>query len=275
ENIKGKVLGRDGKPLKSIIKRSKIVADNVISEGVQQPDVTLKTSALKDDTLLAVIDGDAAIVSNHGAAKDSNDEAAANSNDGAAEKVHFNAGNLHNIKGTFASMLQLENCIVEGSHSMQRSFIEVVSPGSADIHVENDVPIQFTNGNEPVVNKQVNFRALINEEHVANNDMMLPKAVMDKVKSRLSKLMKSDNGVFLFQFDTKDDMDQVIEHGPWLIRNTPLILNKWAPNISLKPDVVTKVGKPIMLDAFTSSMCVDSWGRISFGRALIEIHTNS
>ncbi|GJZ01503.1 gag-pol polyprotein [Tanacetum coccineum] len=332
KNIEGKVLGRDGKPLKSILKRSKIVADNVISEGVQQPDVTLKTSALKDDTSLAAMDGVADMVLNHGAAKDSNDEAAANSNDGAAEKVHFNAGNLHNIKGTFASMLQLENCTVEGSHSIQRSFIEVVSPGSADIHVEKDVPIQSTNGNEPVVNKRVNFRALINEEHVANNDTMLPKAVMDRVKSRydntligyfvgkslaflivqnyvkntwakfgLSKLMKSDNGVFLFKFDTKDGMEQVIECGPWLIRNTPLILNKWAPNISLKPDVVTKVpvwvklynvpmvaysedglslittqvGKPIMLDAFTSSMCVDSWGRISFARALIEIHANS
>ncbi|GKE66935.1 reverse transcriptase domain-containing protein, partial [Tanacetum coccineum] len=34
-------------------------------------------------------------------------------------------------------------------------------------------------------------------------------------------------------------------------------------------------GKPIMLDAFTSSMCVDSWGRISFARALIEISSDS
>ncbi|GJU00958.1 retrovirus-related pol polyprotein from transposon TNT 1-94 [Tanacetum coccineum] len=75
---------------------------------------------------------------------------------------------------------------------------------------------------------------------------------------------------------------------------------KWTPNISLKLGVVTKVpvwvklynvlvvaysedglsliatqiGKPIMLDAFTSSMCVDSWGRISFARALIKIDVN-
>nr|GEX84449.1 retrovirus-related Pol polyprotein from transposon TNT 1-94 [Tanacetum cinerariifolium] len=94
---------------------------------------------------------------------------------------------------------------------------------------------------------------------------------------------------------------RVIEHGPWLIRNTLLILNKWAPNISLKPDVVTKVPvwvklynvpvvaysedglsliatkvrKPIMLDAFTSSMCVNLWGQISFSHALIEVHVNS
>ncbi|GJT49931.1 reverse transcriptase domain-containing protein [Tanacetum coccineum] len=35
--------------------------------------------------------------------------------------------------------------------------------------------------------------------------------------------------------------------------------------------IATKIGKPIMLDAFTSFMCVESWGRISFARALIEV----
>ncbi|GJY44994.1 retrovirus-related pol polyprotein from transposon 17.6 [Tanacetum coccineum] len=39
--------------------------------------------------------------------------------------------------------------------------------------------------------------------------------------------------------------------------------------------IATQIGKPIMLDAFTSSMCVDSWGQISFARALIEIDANS
>ncbi|GJX35827.1 reverse transcriptase domain-containing protein, partial [Tanacetum coccineum] len=214
---------------------------------------------------------------------------------------------------------------------VQRSFIDVVSPGTADKQAGKEVHTESVR-NTHVANKRVNFRALINKERVDNNDTVLPKAAMEGVKSRydntlvgyfvgkslaftivqnyvnnvwakfgLSKLMKTDNGVFLFKFDTKSGMDQVIERGPWLIRNTPLILNKWAPNISLKPDevttvpvwvklynvpvvaysedglslIATQVGKPIMLDSFTSSMCVDSWGRISFARALIEIHANS
>nr|GFD25118.1 hypothetical protein [Tanacetum cinerariifolium] len=33
----------------------------------------------------------------------------------------------------------------------------------------------------------------------------------------------------------------------------------------------TQLGKRIMLDAFTSSMCAEPWGRIGFARALIEI----
>nr|GEV58111.1 hypothetical protein [Tanacetum cinerariifolium] len=93
------------------------------------------------------------------------------------------------------------------------------------------------------------------------------------------------------------DLEHVLEQGHWLIRNTPIILNKWTPNITLSKDEVSKVsiwvkmhkvpivayskdglslittqiGTPIIKDAFTSSMCVDSWGRIGFVRALIEV----
>ncbi|GJX08835.1 reverse transcriptase domain-containing protein [Tanacetum coccineum] len=79
--------------------------------------------------------------------------------------------------------------------------------------------------------------------------------------------------------------------------NSPILLSKWSPTLSLKKEevnkvpvwvklysvpvlaysgdglslIATKIEKPVMLDAFTSSMCVDSWGRISFARALIEV----
>ncbi|GJV60944.1 reverse transcriptase domain-containing protein [Tanacetum coccineum] len=78
---------------------------------------------------------------------------------------------------------------------------------------------------------------------------------------------------------------------------TPIILTKWTPSLSLTKDgvtnvpiwvklhrvpvieysedglslIATQVGKPIMLDAFTSSMCAESWGCISFACALIEV----
>nr|GEW88385.1 hypothetical protein [Tanacetum cinerariifolium] len=82
-----------------------------------------------------------------------------------------------------------------------------------------------------------------------------------------------------------------------MISSSPILLSKWSSSLSLKKGEVTKVPmwvklynvpilaysgdglsliamqrrKPIMLDAFTSSMCVESWGRISFARALIEV----
>ena len=113
--------------------------------------------------------------------------------------------------------------------------------------------------------------------------------------------MKNGDGVYLFKFATKEGVDCVLERGPWLIRNSPIILNKWTPTLSLNRNevnkvpvwikmhkvplvaysedglslIATQVGKPIMLDSFTSSMCVDSWGRISFARALVELSADS
>ncbi|GJS44128.1 DNA-directed DNA polymerase [Tanacetum coccineum] len=147
----------------------------------------------------------------------------------------------------------------------------------------HSVPTHF----EPEVAKKVNFRSLVNEEQVDNYDTVFPKAAMENVKNKYANSL--------------DGLDRVLERGPWIILNTPLILNRWTPNVSLKRDEVTKVPvwiklhsvpviaysadglsliatqvrKPIMLDAFTSSMCEDSWGRISIARALVEINVDS
>ncbi|GJW74410.1 retrovirus-related pol polyprotein from transposon 17.6 [Tanacetum coccineum] len=102
---------------------------------------------------------------------------------------------------------------------------------------------------------------------------------------------------FLIQFNTHEGMESVMENGPWLIRLVPLILNEWTPNTILKKDeikcahvwvkihhvpivayseiglslITTQIGKPIMLDSYTSNMCLNSWGRSTYARALIEI----
>ncbi|GKE83239.1 zinc knuckle CX2CX4HX4C containing protein [Tanacetum coccineum] len=39
--------------------------------------------------------------------------------------------------------------------------------------------------------------------------------------------------------------------------------------------IATFIGKPIMLDSYTSSMCNDSWGRSSFARCLIEVNSEA
>ncbi|GJS72430.1 zinc knuckle CX2CX4HX4C containing protein [Tanacetum coccineum] len=117
------------------------------------------------------------------------------------------------------------------------------------------------------------------------------------------------NGFFFFQFATREGMERVLENGPWLIRLVPIILNIWTPNTRLKipftqkkntrlkKDTITSapvwvklhhvpimafskislslitshLGKPIMLDAYTSTMCQKSWGRNTYARALIEV----
>ncbi|GJT14599.1 hypothetical protein Tco_0861641 [Tanacetum coccineum] len=105
------------------------------------------------------------------------------------------------------------------------------------------------------------------------------------------------SGFFFFQFTTSDGMERVIESRPWLIRLVPLILNIWTPNSKLRRDAITtaplwvklhnvpiaaytetglslitsQLGWPIMLDSYTSNMCLKSWGRNTYARALIEV----
>ncbi|GKE18241.1 hypothetical protein Tco_1425818, partial [Tanacetum coccineum] len=164
-------------------------------------------------------------------------------------------------------------------HAMKTSFVNVVS---------SEKP-----------KTKVNFRSLMSKEHVDDTDCMLPvqNVTASQNKFANSLVMRDDDDRFYFKFTSITGLEQVLEQDPWMIRNQPLILNKWTPNLSLSKDEVTKVpvwvkihkvhvvayfedglsliatqiGKPIMLDAFTSSMCVDPWGRIGFARALIEV----
>ncbi|GJR31824.1 hypothetical protein Tco_1108056 [Tanacetum coccineum] len=200
--------------------------------------------------------------------------------------------------------------------------------GNTKVGSSGGVTLENTQTQTKQIKPRVNFRPFVNEERVANHDIVLPKSAIDSVSNRyanllvgcfvgisiafpivqnyvtntwgqfgLQNVMKSDNGVFLFKFALKVGLEKVLERGLWMIRNSPIILSKWSPYVSMTPKEVTKVlvwiklrkiplvaysedglsliatqvGKPIMLDAFTSSICNDPWGRISYARALVEI----
>ncbi|XP_022019351.1 uncharacterized protein LOC110919387 [Helianthus annuus] len=109
------------------------------------------------------------------------------------------------------------------------------------------------------------------------------------------------HGFFFFKFKTKEGMDQMLEDGPWMIRNVPIILKEWAASIKLEKEdikaipvwvkmhevllaaytedglslLASKIGVPKMLDSYTATMCAESWGRSSYARALIEIQAGA
>ncbi|GJX99432.1 zinc knuckle CX2CX4HX4C containing protein [Tanacetum coccineum] len=94
------------------------------------------------------------------------------------------------------------------------------------------------------------------------------------------KRVMLDDEFFLFQFETKEGMEKVIEGGSWLIRHVPLILGVWTPNTVQKKDeiknasvwvklhhvpivayskvglslITTQIGRRIMLDSYTSKL---------------------
>lgn len=116
-------------------------------------------------------------------------------------------------------------------------------------------------------------------------------------KFGLTKSMMTASGFFYFKFGSDEGVKRVLEQGPWMIRNVPIILKKWSPDINVKKTdvtsipirikmhdiplvgytydglsaIATKIGKPMMLDSYTSNMCVESWGRPSIARAMVEV----
>nr|GEV24421.1 hypothetical protein [Tanacetum cinerariifolium] len=101
-------------------------------------------------------------------------------------------------------------------------------------------------------------------------------------KRGLKRIMMNAKGFFFFKFDTWAGLDVVLEGGPWIIRNFPIILKKWSTKTSLQKDELTRIpiwvklhdvpiqvfvedgisliatylGKPIMLDSHTKSITI-------------------
>nr|GEX63635.1 hypothetical protein [Tanacetum cinerariifolium] len=79
-------------------------------------------------------------------------------------------------------------------------------------------------------------------------------------KYGLIRIMMNSKCFFFFKFKASKGLDDILENGPWIIYNSPIILKKWSMDTR----------KHIMLDSYTSSMCIESWGRSSFSCCLIE-----
>ncbi|GJX54993.1 retrotransposon protein, putative, ty1-copia subclass [Tanacetum coccineum] len=157
--------------------------------------------------------------------------------------------------------------------------------------------------------KKVNVRTLFTPG--GNGiDVVVPKTayhvVANYVRNTWSKyglvcsMFSSSTGLFSFQFSYMDGLDSMLENGLWFIRNNPLILKKWHPDENLlKEDVstilvwvklhgvpvtalsenglsaiATKLGTPLILDSYTSDMCMQSWGRSSYARVMIEFRAD-
>ncbi|GJY56041.1 hypothetical protein Tco_0455156 [Tanacetum coccineum] len=149
-------------------------------------------------------------------------------------------------------------------------------------------------------NPKVNFRKMETQEKVENSDFVLPidamqvvhnkyvnslvgffvgkKVVFTLVKNYVlntwakfgfQKIMCDEDGFYYFKFESITGLEQVLEQGPWLIKNTLIILNKWTPNLVLSKDQVTRV--PVWVKMHKVPIVAFSDGRIGFARALIEV----
>ncbi|GJV75391.1 reverse transcriptase domain-containing protein [Tanacetum coccineum] len=167
--------------------------------------------------------------------------------------------------------LPLKPTHMEHSSSPRRFILE--KENGTDVVVESVVQIDPTSFasvvNDKSVNQKVNFRSF---------DSGKPPNDMAEVQISLSSVLEAQfrgvtmmnlKGLF-FKFYSIEGMNGVLENGSWFIRSIPIILMKWTPNA--RPiecwllDLVI-----LMLDSYTSTMCMQSWERLNYARALIDI----
>ncbi|GKC18887.1 RNA-directed DNA polymerase, eukaryota, partial [Tanacetum coccineum] len=86
----------------------------------------------------------------------------------------------------------------------------------------------------------------------------------------VKSMLNSSNGLFFFQFSSEDGLEAMLANGLWFIRNNPFILEN-EDGLSI---IATKLGTPLMLDSYTSGICMQSWGRSSYAGAIIELRAD-
>ncbi|GJW08389.1 zinc knuckle CX2CX4HX4C containing protein [Tanacetum coccineum] len=105
------------------------------------------------------------------------------------------------------------------------------------------------------------------------------------------------DGFFLFKFSSQEGLNKVLHRGPWFSKSRPIILNIWSANSKMKKEdctwilvwtkihnvpvvafsevglslITTQLGRPLMLDAHISDMCLNPWGSNTYARVLIEL----
>ncbi|GKA43910.1 zinc knuckle CX2CX4HX4C containing protein [Tanacetum coccineum] len=98
-------------------------------------------------------------------------------------------------------------------------------------------------------------------------------------------------------FHHEKGLNEVVEKGPWMVIYKPLVVQKWDINMSIdktEPDklplwdrlcnlpleawsingisaLASRIGKPLIMDAMTASMCKHGTGRIGYARVLVEV----
>ncbi|GJV33900.1 RNA-directed DNA polymerase, eukaryota, reverse transcriptase zinc-binding domain protein [Tanacetum coccineum] len=113
----------------------------------------------------------------------------------------------------------------------------------------------------------------------------------------IEDITKTNSGVFYFKFKSEDGMKKVLESGPWMVQNVPLVLNVWEPGIWLEktePSIIpiwvcvynipmelcngngigkimSGVGKPLLMDNMTKDRCLKKSGKLDFARVLVEV----
>ncbi|GKA59161.1 RNA-directed DNA polymerase, eukaryota, reverse transcriptase zinc-binding domain protein [Tanacetum coccineum] len=142
--------------------------------------------------------------------------------------------------------------------------------------------------NGEIINKTFADLVKTNEDNADNKLSQIPMTVEDG---------REVNGMFLFKFKEIEGLNYVLENGPWMVSNKPLMVQRWDPSIVMdKKDtetlpcwiklynvpleawtvkgisaIASGLGKPVIMDKTTARLCKEETGNFGYARVLVEI----
>lgn len=105
-------------------------------------------------------------------------------------------------------------------------------------------------------------------------------------KYGLVDVFMNEVGIYFFRFNNEEGLNTVVESGPWMVNNKPLLVHKWKPELILdkvEPEkvplwvklfnvpieawsvkgvsaIASRLGGPIIMDAMTAKTCKEGKG---------------
>ncbi|GKE16459.1 zinc knuckle CX2CX4HX4C containing protein [Tanacetum coccineum] len=272
KDIEGKMLGKDGKPLKSCLKtgRSKTIQANPVGKGCSQSGVSVTkdtpVSNTKEPThTIHVTETDVTVDEN--VTRKRNPNLLGSGLDGAK------------LQGVAVHPKKVNVLVLINDEKVLGANVAI------PIVVVDEISDKFANTLYGYfIGERLAFPIV--EAYVKN---AWAKYGFERAIFR--------NGFFFFKFSSHEGMVKTLDAGPWFIRSMPIFLYEWSANTKLKKEeiktvpvwvkfhnvpmvafsktglslITTQLGRPIMLDACTSDMCLNPWGRNSYARVLVEL----
>nr|GEV91048.1 hypothetical protein [Tanacetum cinerariifolium] len=90
----------------------------------------------------------------------------------------------------------------------------------------------------------------------------------------IRSMFSSSTELFFFQFSSMDELDAMLENGPWFIRNNPLILKKWHSDENLLKEDVSTVPVWVKLHGVPVTAFMRGWLESSYARVMAELQAD-
>nr|GEY52528.1 zinc knuckle CX2CX4HX4C [Tanacetum cinerariifolium] len=169
------------------------------------------------------------------------------------------AGTHNAIKEPSRAMSTGHGIVYSGSDILDFNLFRLIDPIVQSVDI-NPTPTSYIGaaGASTIGQAKVhsNFRTLVVEPICDGVNISIPRKVVEKKWSMDTRLLKEELTRIPIWVKLHDFPIQVFE----------------ADGISL---IATFIGKPVILDSYTSDMCNDSWGWSSFARCLIEVNSKA